>query len=74
MKNGLLTISSEGLHCITRMPSPLIFEFQEFQLARKSAPGGCRSGKHIAIGARDLGFDSRSSQIEHSVANGSPPL
>ena len=28
----------------------------------------------LVIGARDLGFDSRASQIGHSVANGSPPL
>ena len=28
---------------------------------------------HIAIGAESLGIDSRASQIELSVANGSPP-
>ena len=28
----------------------------------------------IAIGAGDLGFDSRAAQVELSVANGSPPL
>ena len=30
--------------------------------------------KHIAIGAADLGFDSRAGQTEHSVANVSSEL
>ena len=30
--------------------------------------------KHTTIGARVLGFDSQAGQIEHSVANDSPPL
>ena len=30
--------------------------------------------KHMAFGAGDQGFDSRAGQIEHSVANDSPPL
>ena len=30
--------------------------------------------KHIAIGAEDLGFDSRDVQVGRTVTNGSPPL
>ena len=30
--------------------------------------------KHIAIGAVDLGFDSKASLIGHGVENNSPPL
>ena len=29
---------------------------------------------HIAIGAGGTAFDSQAGQIEHNVANGSPPL
>ena len=30
--------------------------------------------KHVAIGTRGLGFDSRTGQFEHRVTDGSPPL
>ena len=38
------------------------------------SPGSWRGGTNITIGAGGLGFDSTAGQIEHNVADGSPPL